>query len=882
MNKKQDTQRLWDAEPSLWEAAQNAVIKRRLDAQNPQIEGFGFEPPGYNTTPGIGNQQMKVSLWGPSESITLSINKTDVWDRRKTWEKPVTLKEVREGAFSPANADKRPHPDMQDDHWCYMTPDGRLVNPYPGTRAYAFPCPKPVGQVIFRGEDFKDTPQPTAVTRCSDGSTAVSMKNGDAQADLTYLVTMEKGENIIVLKGSCKGLTKPVSVRLFRHTDTLRDGRYASPCYAGGSKWKLGGYDYKKDEDWYVPIDPPESGQDGEFFWIRQKLPAEKTFPGGFEYVLMGCVCGDGAHMEAVNGEKHLGTPAFGANDGSGETSIIFPHYEHIREAEGSAATVVFTQKPDVEFTVLLTVVTLCEVDDPMKEAKKRLQAAKKPGMEGLAAKNARWYKALYERREHGRIFKGDAEYISRYIPVLFKSWTFAQSQNTLPDPSRLEADAYIYGYMEQDTTPWNGLNCYNEIYMTSLSVINRSDRTGVYAGVVDWWRDAARRNAREVCGMPGMLLVHGYFPPIKPDAYPHSIVTFEYAMCTMAMVLKTMWDAWDYGGDEGLLKREVYPAMKDAADFFAAYARMEDDGFYHIEPTVAQERWALTYRFQYSRDATASLAMFRWVFTRAAEAARLLGIDEADAERWLSVSNRLAPYPTVEVSGETVLAAVPGDTNMDTRHDGHIAPVNLADEINLDSTPDLIRLALSTAKLTHRRDERMVYHLLGKDPERAYSYGFRDSAWENYILKANDGSLGKDEGIRSHRNKEYVWLVNEREKHDILWLEPERLLNSRSGRLHLFPCMPRGINAAFKDFQARGGFLVSAEYSQDEITYILIHSRRDAVCRFKNPWPGCGVRVVRLSDHSPEDTAPDPDCSDAYLFVARRGESYTVAACKK
>ena len=26
------------------------------------------------------------------------------------------------------------------------------------------------------------------------------------------------------------------------------------------------------------PIDPPTSGTDGHYFWIRQKFPAEKTF----------------------------------------------------------------------------------------------------------------------------------------------------------------------------------------------------------------------------------------------------------------------------------------------------------------------------------------------------------------------------------------------------------------------------------------------------------------------------------------------------------------------------------------------------------------------------------------------------------------------------
>ena len=46
---------------------------------------------------------MKASLWGPPERITLSLLKNGVWDRRVIWVKPLTLDEIREGAFSPAN-----------------------------------------------------------------------------------------------------------------------------------------------------------------------------------------------------------------------------------------------------------------------------------------------------------------------------------------------------------------------------------------------------------------------------------------------------------------------------------------------------------------------------------------------------------------------------------------------------------------------------------------------------------------------------------------------------------------------------------------------------------------------------------------------------------
>jgi hypothetical protein len=38
-----------------------------------------------------------------------------------------------------------------------------------------------------------------------------------------------------------------------------------------------------KPSAFHGPLDPPTSGKEGPSFWIRQKRPAEKTFPQGFE-----------------------------------------------------------------------------------------------------------------------------------------------------------------------------------------------------------------------------------------------------------------------------------------------------------------------------------------------------------------------------------------------------------------------------------------------------------------------------------------------------------------------------------------------------------------------------------------------------------------------
>jgi hypothetical protein len=833
----------WDQEPTLYEIAQTVSIERQLHPADPQPAGLWG-----GISPNLCTPQMKMSLWGPPERITLSMGKTDVWDRRKGWEKPVTLSEIKRGVFSVANRNDEAVPGWVGKQIKIMRPEGGFWDPYASWTAYPFPCSKPVGQAIILSDDFKEmNQQVTGKTQCHNGLTTVTLDHGDTHANIEYLPLMNEATTAI--RASFRGLTMPVSVRLYRHRDIIRDGIVNVKW---GPSWRLDGYDYEKDSSWNGPLDPPKAGKDGNYFWIHQKLPAEKTFPDGFGYYLVGKVIGTDVEVETVEEEFNLGTPPIGV-----ENSRI--DYELIRKAPGAAATALLPEQKNLEFMVLITVVTTNDGSnsDLLNIAKKRLESAENLGMNSLIAKNSNWYKAHYNKREHGRIYTGSVEDTKKQIPGLYRNWSGKHTGNTNPDPTRYESDAWQYSIIQHDGSPWHGLSCYNELYFTPEAVINRCDRFEYYVKLVNFWLDAARKNAREVYDMPGMCLIHGYIPPIKPDEYPHTTAAFELAMCTPAMVMKLLWDTWDYGGDELFLKEKVYPALKDLAIFYAAYVEKGNDGYYHVQPTIAQERWGITYQFKYNTDATASLAMIKWTLIRAAEAARVLQVDSEMQSEWLTIARDIAPYPTISMPEDPILTAVPGDTILQNpRHNGKLAPANLADEINLDSNPEDIELALRTARRNpDDRDANMVFHLLGADCGIAYP-------WIGRNVRQLDT-------LDNHNS-----LVN------AYWAEPERLLNSRSGRIHLFPCVPDTATVAFKDFQAREGFLVSAEYKKGKVTYFSIKSRRDVECRIANTWlegQTGRVTVVRERDNAPIEVKTDTEYSDGIVFQAQKGESYLV-----
>ena len=82
----------WQREIPLREAAKSISIESTLNPTDPDRGAMS-----------INNLKMNTTLWGPTNRITISLTKNDVWDRRLHEFKAPTLQEITEGAFSPAN-----------------------------------------------------------------------------------------------------------------------------------------------------------------------------------------------------------------------------------------------------------------------------------------------------------------------------------------------------------------------------------------------------------------------------------------------------------------------------------------------------------------------------------------------------------------------------------------------------------------------------------------------------------------------------------------------------------------------------------------------------------------------------------------------------------
>ncbi|MGA9406141.1 MAG: hypothetical protein WBW71_03305, partial [Bacteroidota bacterium] len=475
-------------------------------------------------------------------------------------------------------------------------------------------------------------------------------------------------------------------------------------------------------------------------------------------------------------------------------------------------------------------------------------QNAMPGGFEGIMNENTKWWNAFYDKRENGRVFYGlTGTACTDNMRNIYDSYTDSHGGGTKTDMRQLECSA-SYALPERDFQDFDGAPCYNEIFCTSRFVRNWGDSEDMWKQIVEHWMPGAKQNAKDGFGMPGMLITHGYLPPITPEKYVHTCISLELCLGTMAEIIRPAWDEWEYGGDTTFLRRECYPMLKEMALFYAAYAKKDTDGYYHVIPSMEEERWGIYPEFSHNKDVISSLCLFRWGLTRAADAAELLGVDADLRAHWREVAAQIAPYPTWQKNNGLIFGELPGfEPRRDPRdHQNEVSSylTTLADEINLDSPQSEKDMMLRTVRLTPQAastGEALTLLGVAADPNGRWHGG---------------GGGGGGAGIGG---------------------DAETFLNSRSGRIHLFPAVPPSTVVAFHNFQACGGFLVSAAKDADSVYYLEIDARRSIPCEVMNPWPGKQVIISEVETKKALPVKIDHSNGECIKFSAIAGYKYLI-----
>jgi len=651
------------------------------------VAAAGAEPSVLGPEPGarrLCNDDIGVILWGPNASPTLSVGKSDVWDRRNPVppEPIITSREIIDRA---------------------RAGDPKVINGaayYTAYNSHDFPCPKPAGQVILMMPFLR----PDGTLTASQDSRAIRLaaSRGEKKIDMRLFVSAVR--NLIVIDGESKGLDKgDFAVRLYRHRDTIVPGGELHPTIGGG-----------RSPNDFEQLPMPRAGQAEETFWIAQDFTAEQTFPKGFTSVLAARVNVPSTYQidEGVSG---LATPMIAEKEGRISHGLT-KRFTPINEALGSAATATLGSFPG-RFEIISTVVTPPSFPsttwerggDPIERAARDLAEAMSVGTEALWKEHVEQLDA-YEARPHARAWSDDGAFKSDVV------WGGV--------PHRIRPDGY-YGdiplcsvdstkFCIQDSSMWHADFHFNEIEATSLCIQRQFDLLDSYFRMIRALVPMAQANAAQVYGCSGAMFALVHYP-LKADTVIHTHMTWEQSMEITALISKPLWLRFLYTYDTDFLRDMAYPVMREGARFYGDFLKRSEDGLYHVFPTVSPEHHGLCIDLTCNKDSQSAITLIRYHLRAAAKAAEILGADVDEAGRWRDIAEHMPPYPIVDSPKGPIFIDVAGAQPIEYNIPVPLSAVFWGDDIGVDSPTQQQDLARRTLKLIN------VW-----EPHRGYLKGVR------------------------------------------------------------------------------------------------------------------------------------------------------------
>ncbi|MDX9975368.1 MAG: hypothetical protein RBU21_20445, partial [FCB group bacterium] len=368
-----------------------------------------------------------------------------------------------------------------------------------------------------------------------------------------------------------------------------------------------------------------------------------------------------------------------------------------------------------------------------------------------------------------------------------------------------------------------------NEVEATGSCIRRQFDLLDSYLTVIQNLLPMAQTNARQVYDCPGAMYPLAHYP-LKADTVIHTHVTWEQSMEITALLVKPFWLRYQYTGDEAFLRERAWPVLREGARFYAAYLKKEEDGLYHVFPTVSPEHHGLMPNLTLNKDSQSGISLIRYHLRAAAQAARKLNENIDEAKTWQDIAEHMPPYPTVETPNGTVFTDVAGAEPIEYNIPAPLSAVFWGDDIGLDSPPEQLELA-----------RRTLANINVWEPHRGYLINVRRRLG---VPNASDP------------------------------LDLENFVQSYSGTIRVFPAVAADYAGRFENFGAQGAFVVSAEREATGVKEVRIQSLAGNPCKLANPWPGAKP-VVTQKDTAAE--VPVTVNNNTVEFATQAGKTYAI-----
>lgn len=522
-------------------------------------------------------------------------------------------------------------------------------------------------------------------------------------------------------------------------------------------------------------IPPADTGVDGSQSWLVQKLPDDLDVPG-----ITFAVVGDGT------GERCVMAQSVAANGDEAKTAAS----QLVKEALAEASVNLWAQHRAwwVKYW-LQSSVDLADL-----------------ALEQL------WYRQVY--------FMGAAIRPGAASPGLFAPIT--------SNKPAWHGD-YHTNYNIQQT------------YWSALAT-NHPDLLEPYVQLIASYLPRARWLAKELYGVDGAFYPHVIMfnepPPevckaVNRRQYVH--IEWAYTLGVTAFTVQNLWWRYLYDPDRQYLADTVYPVLRETARFYAnVLNKYRGPDGRSRPPTVSPEHWGWTAGLERNRNCAFDTAMMAFILKAAAEAATILGTDEAEANAWRTAIKLLPPYPC-HGTDEPLIVDVEGAPPITYNIPIPATVVFPGEQITWASEEDEKAVfARTIAVMQSNGNNDMVINSIARA-----RLGMPDAL--EYLKREALARLRPNGTLTLNRNtpdQRFNAFGHYTEMYGAAAAVSELLMQSVDGVIRLFPAWPAGRKAAFEKLRAVGGFFVSAEFDGEKVRVARVRCTAAGECRMVSPWP--------------------------------------------
>ncbi len=387
-----------------------------------------------------------------------------------------------------------------------------------------------------------------------------------------------------------------------------------------------------------------------------------------------------------------------------------------------------------------------------------------------------------------------------------------------------------------------------------------------------------SEKYAREKFKLPGAYFPHSAYP-VPSQMVPYPVPPWGYQISETPWTVQSLWWQYLYTQDVDYL-RKVYPMLRAAARFVAAYVKKGEDGKYHVIPTVSSENWGFTVDYRLNKDCTLDLSLIAFLLDAVMEASGVLETDGTERAAWKEIRDNLVPYPKARGPYGEVWLDV---ENAPVEHVYNVpltlAPVFPAEQVGIGRGEDQLGIARRTAQAVRLEGGNdLVFQ-----PLIRARLGMLDLKW----FKGQVRYCLLPDGVASDRVRQIGGRYRDSTSFDFMmhmgiWTENlalpavlnECMMQSYTGTIHLFPNTKNLGPARFSNLRAAGAFLVSASFDGRTVSQVSMLSEKGKPARLANPSRNAAVRVTRQRDGQSVRVQAE---NGVLMFDTSAGETYLI-----